>query len=471
MSSLPGLRTALLATALAVAPVLAAAAEAAPASKKDPHAGLADALKGGYQGPATCEECHPGTARAFLDTVHWKHASKVTNVDGLDPKVEYGMKNRIYTFCNGNDLVNDLKQIPQNALGKTKITGCNSCHPGNHLSEVGSTGPEAEAAIDCLVCHSSKYDVSKRKPFKTPDGKVALGQDRSVEAAAAVGKPGVKNCMICHESAGGGQLIKRGFAFDAEHDAHAKKGMTCVDCHEAKGHKIPTGFDPNNWANDGVRLSCAGCHGDKPHNDPDYDAHTAKIACQTCHIPTTGGAVAKDFTRWTKDSATGFWEPTTIRRDPASTRPVYAWFNGQVENTPHRIGPKGDRRDPKSRITPFKLYQGRAYYDRKTGTLLSMDFAPPTATGNTLAGVASAAKTLGLKSYDPVPGWQTIYFANSHLVTKEKALSCDRCHVADGVLPFEELGYAKAEIQKRKLRSAELWFDKLDVKERKKDDF
>ena len=469
MKSLP---LALLVAALAGAPSARAAetppaASPAPAAKPSPHAGLKD----GYQGPATCEKCHPGVAKAFLDTVHWKHASKVTNVDHLDPKLEYGMKNRIYTFCNGNDVVNDLKQVPANELGKTKITGCNSCHPGTHLAGVNADGPEAEAAIDCLLCHSSKYDYSKRKPFKTADGKVAMGQDRSVEAAAAVGKPGVKNCMTCHESAGGGQLIKRGFAYDAEHDLHAKKGMTCVDCHEAKAHRIPTGFDPNNWANDGVRLSCQGCHSEKPHHDPDYDAHTARIACQTCHIPTTGGAVAKDFTRWTKDPDTGFWEPTTIKRDPGATRPVYAWFNGTVENTPHRIGPKGERTDPKSKITPFKLYQGRAYYDRKTGSLLSMDFAPPTASGDTLAGVASAAKTLGIKSYDPVPGWQTIYFANSHLVTKAKALSCDRCHVADGVLPFEELGYGKAEIQKRKLRSAELWFDKLDAKERKKADF
>ncbi len=467
-------RAALLLASLAVTPALASAEEASkpePQAKKDPHAGLKDALKDGYQGPATCEKCHPGVAKAFLDSVHWKHASKVPNVDGIDPNVEYGMKNRIYTFCNGNDIVNDLKQIPQNALGKTKITGCNSCHPGNHLSDVGSTGPEAEAAIDCLVCHSSKYDYSKRKPYKTADGKFAIGQDRSLEAAAAVGKPGVKNCMTCHESAGGGQLIKRGFAYDAEHDVHAKKDMTCVDCHEAKGHKIPTGFDPNNWASDGVRLSCAGCHGEKPHSDSDLDTHTAKVACQTCHIPTTGGAVAKDFTKWTKDAATGFWEPTTIRRDPGSTRPVYAWFNGNVENTPHRIGPKGDRRDGKSKITPFKIYQGRAYYDAKTGKLLSMDFAQPTATGDTLAGVASAAKTLGMKDYKPVPGWQTIYFANSHLVTKEKALTCDRCHVAEGVMPFEALGYAKAEIEKRKLRSAELWFEKLNARERKKDDF
>jgi len=458
---------------LALLAVLAAAPAARAEEKQAPkeHEGKQDILKGGYEGPQTCEQCHPGVAKAFLQTVHWKHASKVPNVDHLDPKVEYGMKNRIYTFCNGNDIVNDLKPIPQNDQGKSKITGCNSCHPGNHLADVGSEGAAAESAIDCLVCHSSKYDWSKRKPFKTPDGKVAIGQDRSVEAAAAVGKPGVKNCMACHESAGGGNLIKRGFAFDAEHDAHARKGMVCVDCHTAKDHKIPTGFDPNNWANDGVRLSCQGCHTDKPHKDSDYDAHVAKVACQTCHIPTTGGAVAKDFTKWTKDSATGFWEPTTIRREPASTRPVYAWFNGNVENTPHLIGPKGDRKDGQSKITPFKIYQGRAYYDARTGKLLSMDFAQPTATGDSLAGVASAAKTLGIKDYQPVPGWQTIYFASSHLVTKEKALSCDRCHVADGVMPFEELGYSKAEIAKRKLRSAELWFDKLNAKERKKDEF
>lgn len=463
------LLAATLLAALVAAPAPARSAE--PPAQKGEHEGKEEILKSGYQGPATCEQCHDGVAKAFLSTVHWKHASKVPNVDNLDPKVEYGMKNRIYTFCNGNDIVNDLKQVPANALGKTKITGCNACHPGNHLSDVGSTGPEAESAIDCLICHSSKYDFSKRKPYKTPDGKFAIGQDRSVEAAAAVGKPGVKNCMACHESAGGGQLIKRGFAFDAEHDVHAKKGMVCVDCHKAKDHKIPTGFDPNNWANDGVRLSCAGCHGDKPHKDADYDAHVAKIACQTCHIPATGGAVAKDFTKWQKDAATGFFEPTTIRRDPSSTRPVYAWFNGSVENTPHRIGPKGDRRDGRSKITPFKIYQGRAYYDAKTGRLLSMDFAQPTATGDALAGVASAAKTLGIESYRPVPGWQTIYFANSHLATKDKALSCDRCHVAEGIMPFEELGYSKAEIAKRKLRSAELWFDKLAVKEQKKEEF
>ncbi|WP_242395154.1 cytochrome C [Anaeromyxobacter oryzisoli] len=453
----------------AAAPAMAASApaKAAPAAKE--HPGNDYIKQNGYKGPSTCEECHPGTAKAFLGTVHWKHASKVPNVEGVDPSKEYGMQNRIYSFCNGNDTVNNLKETPKNGLGKAKLTGCNTCHPGDHLSNVASTGPEAEAAVDCLLCHSSNYNYSKRKPVKTADGKVAISQDRSVEAALAVGKPGVKNCMTCHEAAGGGPLIKRGFAFDAAHDAHAAKGMVCVDCHKAKDHKIPTGFDPNNWANDGVRVACTDCHGDKPHKDADYDAHTARIACQTCHIPTTGGAVAKDFTSWTKDANSGFWEPTTIKREPASTTPVYAWFNGTVRNDPHFIGPKGSRADKKSKIYPFKIYEGRAFFDRSTGHLLSMDFAQPTATGDALAGVASAAKTLGLKNVKPVPGWQTIYFANSHLVTRTKALTCDRCHQQNGPLNFEALGYSKAEIARRKLNSAELWFSKLNAKEQKKE--
>ena len=446
--------------------VLSMLVVAGAAAQAKEHPGKAYIEKNGYGGPATCEAqgCHPGSARKFLDTVHWKHASPVTNVDNLEPGKEYGMKNRIYTMCNGNDTVNNLKEIPPNPkTGKTKFTGCNTCHPGDHISDVGSTGKEAEAAIDCLLCHSSAYDFRQRKPFKDEKGRVVMGQDRSVKAAMAVGKPGVKNCMVCHEAAGGGVLVKRGFSFTRESDAHAGKGMVCVDCHGAKDHKIPTGYDPNNWASDGVRVACADCHGEKPHADEDTNRHVARIACQTCHIPRTGGAVAKDFTRWTQGED-GFFEPTTLRMEANETTPVYAWYNRTVANTPTFIGPKGSRGDRQSRIYPFKLYEGKAYFDRKTGTLLSMDFAPPMATGDTLAGVASAAKTLGIAGYDPVPGWQTVYFGSSHLVTKGKALSCVNCHAPNGALNLKSLGYTDEEI--RKLTSASLYFDKMAEKQK-----
>lgn len=87
-----------------------------------------------------------------------------------------------------------------------------------------------------------------------------------------------------------------------------------------------------------------------------------------------------------------------------------------------------------------------------------MDFAPPMATGDTLAGVASAAKKLGIKKYEPVPGWQTVYFASSHLVTKENALTCINCHSVNSVLNFRELGYSEKEM--KKLTSAQLYFEK-----------
>src|SRR3990170_7147896 len=153
------------------------------------HPGREYIERNGYQGPSTCEAqgCHPGTAKEFLDTVHWKHASPVPNVEGLEPGKEYGMKNRIYTMCNGNDIVNNLKEIPaRHATGKTKFAGCNTCHPGNHISDVGSVGKDAENAIDCLVCHASKYDFRRRRAYKDEIGRVVMGQDRSKEAALSV---------------------------------------------------------------------------------------------------------------------------------------------------------------------------------------------------------------------------------------------------------------------------------------------
>lgn len=424
------------------------------------HPGKEFVLKNGYQGPKTCETCHRGKAKEFLGTVHWKHASKVDHVDNLNPDEEYGMKNRIYTMCNGNDIVNNLKEVPPNALGKTKFAGCNTCHPGDHASDVGSTGPAAEQAIDCLICHSSKYDFSKRKATKDKNGTVLMTQDRSAEAAAHVGRPAIKNCMACHEAAGGGAMIKRGFSMARDMEVHVSKGIICIDCHQVKNHKFPTGRDPNNWAHDGIYMTCVGeCHGEKPHKDADYNRHTAKIACQTCHIPKTGGAFAKDFTKWEQQS-NGFYEPSTLKREVNETTPVYAWYNLTVSNTPRFIGPKGSRTDGKSKIYPFKVFQGKAYFNKKDGSLLSMDFAPPMATGNTLAGVATAAATLGIKDCEPVPGWQTIYFGSNHQVTpKNKALICANCHAVSGVLNFKELGYNSTEIEK--LTNPELYFEKL----------
>lgn len=438
----------------------AGAAATAPAAE---HPGREAMEKGGYEGTATCLGCHPDAGKEVVGSVHWRHASKVSNVEGADPDAEHGMLNRIYTMCNGNDRINALKEIRNPANGKVKYSGCNSCHPGDNRQGVGSAGPEAERAVDCLLCHSSEYDFARRKPFKDEQGRVVIGRDASLKAALAVGKPRVRNCMFCHETAGGGLHNKRGFMFTAELDVHAAKGMSCVSCHKGKDHRIPTGYDPNLWANDGLRLSCSDCHGEKPHGGSEYDRHIARVACQTCHTPRTGGASAKDFTVWER-GGDGFWEPTTLRHEPNETRAVYAWFDGSVLAKPAFIGPRGSRGDPKSRIYPFKVFEGKAFFDGDSGSLLGMDFGPPTATGDALAGVASAARILGLPRYRPVPGWQRVYFANSHLVTKEKALKCIDCHSPGGILQFSALGYTPQEAER--LGSAALHFDRSVAKQR-----
>jgi hypothetical protein len=429
------------------------------------HPGKAYIQEHGYQGPATCEQCHKGVAREFLQTVHWTHASTAPHVEGIDPKKTYGMKNRHYTMCNGNEIVNALQEVRLGNSEQVRYTGCDSCHPGDGISKAGSTGPQAEAAIDCLMCHSSAYDYSKRKAYRNEQGQVAIAQDRSTEAALAVGRPGVKNCMVCHESAGGGVLIKRGFAYTPEYDAHAAKGMTCVDCHTVKKHRFPTGYDPNTWASDdGLRLSCsaASCHGDAPHKEAVLNKHVARIACQTCHITKTGGSFAKDFVTWEKLS-NGFYEPTTLRAEANQLQPVYAWYNLTVSNTPRFIGPKGSKGDKKSKIYPFKLFEGKAYFDRTSGKLLVMDFGPPMADGNSLSGIKSAAKTMGLSKVDPVAGWQTLYFGANHLVSKQ-ALSCEQCHRSTGVLDFRKLGYSAAET--RWLTNPERYFEYFSHKQK-----
>jgi hypothetical protein len=249
----------------AVAP--APKASAATAKSAPEHPGKSFIEQNGYEGPKTCENCHPGKAAEFINTVHWKHRSPAPAVKGVDQKQEYGMYNRVYSFCNGNDVVNKLKETPVGShTNKTTLSGCNTCHPGNNIYGPESSGKEAEESIDCLVCHSSTYDFSKRKPSKDEQGRVVMLQDRSREAALTVGKPGVKNCMACHEKAGGGALIKRGFDYRPEVDVHAANKMVCVDCHKGKNHKIPTGDDPNNWASDNnERISCLTCHDAKPH--------------------------------------------------------------------------------------------------------------------------------------------------------------------------------------------------------------
>jgi hypothetical protein len=112
------------------------------------------------------------------------------------------------------------------------------------------------------------------------------------------------------------------------------------------------------------------------------------------------------------------------------------------DHQPDLRGAVRQSNDKNSKIYNFKIYHGKIFINKKTGEPMAMDFADPKATGDVKAGVASAAKQLGIKNYELVPEWQTLFFANSHLVTKRGALTCEKCHSEVGVFDFGRLGYS-----------------------------
>ena len=77
-----------LSVAWALPPATAATAPAATAaSAPAEHPGKSFIEQNGYEGPKTCENCHPGKAAEFLNTVHWKHRSPAHyRKEGIDPK-------------------------------------------------------------------------------------------------------------------------------------------------------------------------------------------------------------------------------------------------------------------------------------------------------------------------------------------------------------------------------------------------
>ena len=102
------------------------------------------------------------------------------------------------------------------------------------------------------------------------------------------------------KAAGGGALIKRGFSYIAkDNDAHAAKGMVCVDCHKTKEPQDTDRLRPEQLGQR-RRPDCLRGLSRRTLRTrmPTINRHTARIACQTCHITRTGGAFAKDFTKW-----------------------------------------------------------------------------------------------------------------------------------------------------------------------------
>jgi octaheme c-type cytochrome (tetrathionate reductase family) len=290
--------------------------------------------------------------------------------------------------------------------------------------------------------------------------------------ARSVGTPTRENCLGCHAYGGGGQAVKHGDLDSSlnhpteEDDVHMSRlGFSCVDCHRTESHQIRgRAFSVSVGGSHGI--ACTDCHVTPKHRDARIDGHLASVACQACHIPTFAKRIpTKAYWDWSKAG------DATRKEDPheylkikgefeyeQDTAPEYRWFDESVDRymvgdriDPEKVTainrPRGDLRDPKSRIWPFKIHRAKQPYDVEHRQLL-----PPLTGGpggywtrfDWDDALRKGAEASGL-SYSGKYGFADteMYWPITHMVTpKEKALGCTDCHGVGGRMDWKALGYA-----------------------------
>jgi len=450
----------------------------------------------GYQGAQSCAACHEDALHEIVKTSHWTLASPVSNVQGLPDSTWWGMVNRECALAGSTAAANWTAST--NGKATVQASGCGLCHIGSLASPPmpGKTFTEAEMnTVDCLVCHAKDYDWKKRATLVKDSTGVHWGEDWSLKAALSITKtPTNEACLRCHEHAFS-EDYKRGTPYTAENDVHAKAGLSCLTCHETGHHKIAKGqYESDMVANDlpDVAVTCTKCHGANPHHGRKAEVlneHTAKLACQTCHITRVSGIVYDDWGKPVRDdihgkysalsrydkipSLAGAYVPTdSIARD----HPAYIWKvanNGKNKDAQSWMAfETAGMKTEGATIVPVRgLIQGMLF-DKK----LKMWQAPgmaflkenpqmaqfplllaPNREVYNRTGNIKEALDAGMKPYQAmglrwsgewmamqVPGIS--YISVNHGI-KKVGLSCNACHSDHGAMDFKALGYTAQQVR------------------------
>ncbi len=359
-----------------------------------------------YKGPETCTRCHKtmtvhlpdGTKKTVstlddvMNSIHFLFLRKTKGFTtyGFNGKQVNGKGTRpipvgkIDRACgipgsfSWTGWAALIKTKPAHAHGKTVIRseGCGGCHIGGNYQPPteamlpgGKIPKEAKHGIDCLICHSQKYNMNYRYVIKDKNGLLRWNQDRTMRAAMTVTKPTAFNCLTCHQHDLGGDVYKynvaskelgfkhkrmlhvgtkRGTPFSPADDVHARAGLVCTDCHVPEGHKIPRGAKGVDLvSNDlpGKPVACENCHTSAPHTVSPYSAilngHVARIACETCHIThlEKENVVLRDWVHPTWDEEEGAYIPTDIYRSGETNKGfIFLWFNGKGSFLANALG-------------------------------------------------------------------------------------------------------------------------------------
>ena len=410
-----------------------------------------------WQGPTTCLACHENQAQEMFGAVHyqWK---------GQTPYVLNGAD------IQGKD-AGSMNAFCINTLGNWN--GCGSCHPGlGAKPETTMTQAQLEN-IDCLICHQQDYKRVKSGNVFVPDiANMTISMDQAVQT---VHIPTRTNCVFCHARSGGGDAFKRGdltlahanttdITFDA-HMATTGSNLQCIGCHNWQNHQVPgRGADLRPSDLDTVP-ACTDCHSDMAsggHSGSDIDRHTAKVACQACHIPVYGkNAADTPATEATETHRTWRQSEFDVRWEPIITvannlMPVYRFWNkttqaynlndtATISEDTGKYGitrPIGSISDPNSKLYPFK-YKTAEQPMTATQKLIALDTSVFFATGNPEQAISSGLTNMGLSPTEPY-SWVTtdeFLMLNHEVMPSDGALSCNQCHGTTDRINFQQLGY------------------------------
>jgi octaheme c-type cytochrome (tetrathionate reductase family) len=241
--------------------------------------------------------------------------------------------------------------------------------------------------------------------------------------------------------------------------------MLCVDCHTAENHQIKGKLYSLSSQNSD-RSECEDCHTNLPHFDDMLNRHTAKVACQTCHIPEYAKVNATKMTwKWSEtgkliDGKPYHEEDEDGNHTYLSTKgaftweknviPEYIWFNGTadhyilgdtIKSIPVQMNTLyGSANDGKSKIIPVKIHRGDQIYDKENNILIQpKTFSKAKNDSAYWQGfnwhTASAAgmKRVGLPYSGEYGFVETeMYWPVNHMVSpKENSLTCTDCHARE----------------------------------------
>lgn len=305
--------------------------------------------------------------------------------------------------------------------------------------------------MDCLLCHAPGY---RRTVVKRGD-RLELAPADGVDVLAAargVGKPTSEMCQRCHLGAGGGPNAKHGVApTSADVDVHVARGLSCVDCHATKDHRVAGGADVKAQDRPEVVVACTNCHdAGGVHRGAEAAVlakHATRIACQTCHIPAIARdpkfptVVRRDWMKPVLSEKSGLYGPANEMAN--GIRPVYRWWNRTMAVPPE---PVGDIRDPAARIYPWKRVAYNVVSDASSGKPVFVKAGVYAVKGDPLAAAKKGAEDSKQEFSGAVKGVEEVmlFSLNHQVAPKAQALSCDACHRPDGLLDFAALGYAGA---------------------------